>query len=1276
MKKIILFAIFISSFVGFSQNGRSDLKWTENQNISSTSNFVVPQFQSEHFYYNVAEKNIVYTEVIKVNFPVDEKTFKLSNVVFENVDLNKYADLNKESFSSEIKIQVQNFKNDGQDKVLLSFNPIIKSGNSYKRVISFDYSYQNKPNYKTLSQGNLSVSNSVLATGDWFKFRIDQTGVYKIDKGFLNRLGIPSNVDPRTIKIYSHGGKTLPLKNSENFYFDLPEIAIQVEGENDGQFNDSDYILFYGKSVYGWDEQNLSNLNVYDESSYYYITYGGNYGKRISNVTQPAGNANVNYTTFNERLFHEQNKYTIGYLGRIWFGEVFNVQNQQNFTFELPGIVNAQPVNLTSVVAASSPNTSSFTFTVNNQNVGTVSLVNSNAVYLGYQNYINTPVSISGNTAVVGLDYNNNGVPSATGYLDYIALDYIKKLEGYGKQFGFRINDAQNQIGIGSYSFSNATNISNVWDVTDHQEVRNVATNTAATFSFKGYLGEVREYQTLVPSDYYSPIMISNPRVLNQNLKGTIFADGDVDYLIVTSPDLRSAAERLAQFHKNHSNLNVKVVTTNAIYEEFSSGKKDISAIRNFVRYVYTNAPNPNRRVKYLNMFGDTNNDYVNEESKFNKVPSFYYLSELWRTSENFHTQISFVTDDFFVLLDEEEGDITNQFYTGLDIAVGRMTVTTLQQANQTVDKVVNYYTVENTGRWKNNYIALADDVDNISDISLQRSLNEMVEELIEYKPFFNVNKIYTDAYVQEITPGGPRYPKAKADFIQAINSGALMVNYLGHGGEYGLAQERLLEAYDIDALRNENRLPLFAIITCEYTRFDNPTSISGGERLFLKPNAGAIGLIATTRKIFITNANVFTKDLSEVLFSYNSNEYPSIGEALRETKNRFNNSEKAVVFCIGDPALKLGIPKPKVILTHINNEPISPTAPPLRALDLIKLKGEVTDENGNLLSNFTGDLAIQIFDKDIERRTLGNDGVMVGGSLYQMDFETLGETIFRGNASVENGKFEIEFVVPKDIRIPVGNGKASFYALKNGVVLDDYTGDNKILRVGGVNENAVQDNNPPTMQLYMNDESFISGGITNASPLLLVNLEDDNGMNTASGIGHDMVAVLDGNENEPFVLNDYYETEPNNFRKGKIKFPFNNLEKGVHTLTVKVFDVYNNMATSDIEFVVAGNESLEIDRVLNYPNPFVNYTEFWFQHNRPAEPLQVQVQILTVTGKIVKTINQIITTDGFLSRDINWDGKDDFGDRIGKGVYIYKLKVKSTLTGQQAEKIEKLVIL
>ena len=188
--------------------------------------------------------------------------------------------------------------------------------------------------------------------------------------------------------------------------------------------------------------------------------------------------------------------------------------------------------------------------------------------------------------------------------------------------------------------------------------------------------------------------------------------------------------------------------------------------------------------------------------------------------------------------------------------------------------------------------------------------------------------------------------------------------------------------------------------------------------------------------------------------------------------------------------------------------------------------------------------------------------------------------------------------------------------------------------------------------------------------------LEDEHGINTASGIGHDIVAILDGDESNPYVLNDYYETELDDYTKGKVRYPFRNLAKGLHTITFKAWDVYNNPITAEIQFVVVGDESITLTNVLNYPNPFVNYTQFWFTHNRPFEPLEVQVQVLTVTGKVVWTKNQTVTTDGFLSREITWDGKDDFGDRIGKGVYIYKLTVKSTVSGTKSEKYEKLVIL
>src|SRR5690606_13445997 len=428
----------------------------------------------------------------------------------------------------------------------------------------------------------------------------------------------------------------------------------------------------------------------------------------------------------------------------------------------------------------------------------------------------------------VTLQYQNGGVPTSVGYLDYIAIDYKKKLQGYGKQFGFAVKDAATQIGVAQYQLTNAQDISEVWDVTDMYNPRYI-TNNQSSFSFKSTLGEIKKFQALSAGDIYQPVILPNSRVANQNLKGTIFNDGDVDYLIITNQTLMGEANRLAQFHRTYNNYNVKVVPTHLIYEEFSSGKQDIVAIRNFIRYVYQNASNPASRLRFVNLFGDASYDYLDRvENNTNIVPVFQSVQNTNANVFNYNDWSCFMTDDFYALMDEDEGYITGQNYTGIDIAVGRIPVSNTVDAAALVNKIIQYHSAENTGRWKNQYIALADDVDATSDISLQESLEVMASDLEEAQPYINFNKIYTDAYEQQVASGGPRYPQAKKEFLEAFDAGALMVNYLGHGNELGLASERLLEPSDISKMNNQNKYPLFAILTCEFTRFDVPDNVSG----------------------------------------------------------------------------------------------------------------------------------------------------------------------------------------------------------------------------------------------------------------------------------------------------------------------------------------------------------------------------------------------------------------------------------------------------------------
>ena len=1276
MKKKLILYLSLLPFVSFAQvKGDIAIVWLEKNEMSfGDLKIKSPQFVGSSYHYDTSKRAISFILNLTESSSFNGNSVQITNVVYESLTTAQLGDLDPANIQKTPSASLITNESRGVKQLFLVLSPIVKDDFGFKRIKSFSYSVSSENSSRISQTYKTSViTNSVLSTGDWHQFYIEKSGVYKISKSFLQQLGLDvSGVDPKKIKIYGNGGRMVPLSNSISYPIDLAENAIQIIGESDGVFNNEDYILFYAEGVDVYNSESQTNNNLYDTKSYYYVTVQGTDGKRISTMAQPSGNSTLNLNTFDDYQFHEEDLVNIARLGRQWYGESFDITQDQEFTFNFPNIDTTTPVKLNATVASAAFTLTSFKVAANGQDVGTISLSsivpNSSTVFNVGSLPSNTPIPAS-ETIKIKFSYNNNGVPGSKGYLEKISLIAKSKLQGYGKQFRFQYDLSSSTLGIVSYTLSNSAGISQIWDVTDIYNVTKSENANQTTFSFKANLGELRKYVAIDPLDYYTPLKTSKTKIANQNLKGTIFKNAqgqfqDIDYVIITPSFLSSQAEKLANFHRSYSNLNVKVITLESIYLEFSSGKQDIAAIRNCIKYIYDNASAPEKKVKYVNLFGDASYDYKNRiPNNTNIVPIYHALSS------NTTGESSYASDDFFGLMDAGEGNI-GFFYGGIDIAIGRMIHDNSQQAAEMVNKVIEYHDIKSYGSWRNNYIMISDDADKISDASLQTKHNILADRITFEKPFLNVNKILLDSYVQQASAGGSRYPKARTEMFSAFEKGALVLNYLGHGGEDGLTSERIWEKSDGENLSNQYRYPLFITITCDFSRFDNPSRPTAGEYTYWNPKGGAISMISTIRSIGQFSAENFNDVLAKNLFSYGSSQYTSIAESLRISKNSNPNSSTNVVFYIGDPALMLAIAKPKIRLTKVNDVAVTQTIDDFKSLAKMKISGEITDEINIPIPNYNGELSTIIFDKFITRSTLNNDG-----NSPPMTFNVLGETIFRGNASVTNGQFEFSFIVPRDIRIPVANGKISFYSKKNQL-FENQTGFDTSIKVGGINENAIVDNISPTVKLYMNDETFVSGGTTNDSPFLLANLEDENGINTSSGIGHDMTAILDGDVNNPYILNDYYQTNLDDYTKGTLRFPFRNLAVGLHTITFKAWDVYNNPITAEIQFIVAGNESITLTNVLNYPNPFVSYTEFWFSHNKPYEPLDVQVQVMTITGKVVWTKNQIITTEGFLSKEITWDGKDDFGNRIGKGVYVYKLTVKSNLTNTKTEKFEKLVIL
>ncbi|WP_418262039.1 type IX secretion system sortase PorU [Flavobacterium faecale] len=1280
MRKLLFLQIlFIPFLLNAQTRGNISINWLDKTEMNyGQSKINIPQFTDNIFQYDDFNRTILLTIKLPENIEFDENNFQVTNIIYENLTPTQLGDLNPENISSNISSKIATTYSRDIPQSFLSLSPIIKDNFGYKKIISFSYLINQKINSKTSNKftnkslNSKAITNSVLATGDWYRFYIEKSGIYKIDKNFLQKLGInTSTINPKKIKLYGNGGRMLPLSNATEYPIDLAENAIQVIGENDGKFDNDDFILFYGEGTDTWNTESQTSINLYDNKSYYYLSIQAEDGKRIPEKTQPTGASTLSVNTFDDTQFHELDLFNIANLGRQWFGESFEIKNTQEFPFTIPNIDISTAPSIKIVAAAAASTPTSLKIAVNDLETGTLTfsqLPTSSSSTKYISNTFNSTFTGAENIKVK-LTYNNNGVPGSKGYLDYIEIKSKRFLKGYGKQFHFQLNISASNIGIATYTLTNARSIAEVWDITDIYNVAKYTNPLQENFAFKTNLGDLRKYIALDNSDFLTPLKENNSKIANQNIKGTIFKNNqgqfqDIDYVIITPNFLINQAEKLASFHRSNSNLNTKVITLESIYQEFASGKQDIAAIRNCIKYIYQNSSSNDKRIKYINLFGDASFDYKNRiPNNTNIVPIYHALRG------NTVGESSFASDDFYGYMDNNEGNITNS-YGGIDIAVGRMIMSDTKKADEMVNKVLEYHDEKSYGSWRNNYVLISDDSDKTTDATLQFKQNRLGDEITSKKPFINVEKIFLDSYTQETSAGGNRYIKARADIFNSFEKGALVFNYLGHGGEDGLASERIWEKSDGENMNNQYKYPLFITITCDFSRFDNPYKQTAGEFTFWNPKGGAISMLTTVRAISQSSAENFNDILSKYLLSYDSNQYPSIAEALRLAKNSNPNSSSNVVFYIGDPAIMLAIPKPQIRLTKVNDVPVNQTIDNFKSLSKIKLSGEITDENNLRITNYNGEVFTKIFDKTIIKKTLNNDG-----NSPSIDFNTLGETIFRGNATVTNGEFEFSFVVPRDIRIPIDNGKISFYA-KKSQVLEDNTGLDTNIKIGGVNENAPEDNINPIVKLYMNDETFVSGGITNASPFLLAFLEDENGINTASGIGHDITAVLDGDVSNPYILNDYYQTNLDDYTKGTVRFPLRNISPGLHTITFKAWDVYNNPTTTEIQFIVVGDESITLTNVLNYPNPFVNYTEFWFTHNRPFEPLEVQVQVFTVTGKVVWTKNQIITTDGFLSKEITWDGKDDFGNKIGKGVYVYKLTVKSNLSNKKAEKIEKLVIL
>jgi hypothetical protein len=1114
-------------------------------------------------------------------------------------------------------------------------------------------------------------TKSVLATGNWYKMSITQSGIYKIDYALLKSMGInPDIIEPKNIKIYGNGGGMLAQNISSERLDDLTENAVYLKGQEDGKFDPSDYIIFYGQGPHTWAYDNSSDLykhtqNIYSDFAYYFITVSDSIGKRVNKSVDVCEGLNtVGLFEFDDYTFFEPDKVNILASGREWFDNPFtnNSTTTKNLaSFNFAGIQPNSKFNMV-VNAAVKPaigGNTSFSYYINNNLIGTQTISNNRGCTLcnianQTSNTFTTQIA-SGDNLSVSVAFDKKSDANASGYFNYFELNLVRKLQLYGSQTAFRSTSSlvNNYLNFNAANFSAGTII---WDVTSITSPFIISPNCVSTQkNMRQWIAFTSDNVTLVPTFV--------EKIANQNLHGL----ATPSFLIVTNSILLEQANRLAKF-RIQKGISTEVVTVEQIYNEFSSGAQDVTAIRDFARMLYLRG-----NFENLLLFGACSYDYKNRILNNNNLVPTY------QSRESLHDIYSMNSEDYFAFFGNKEGDWLENgdavYDNKMKIGVGRIPVSTTSDAKAVVDKLINYNSSASFGKWRNKITLMADNGDYDLHINDADSLSNYLNA---NEPTYNLEKVYLDSYPLLSSPSGQKSPAAVSALKNIVNQGTVILNYSGHGGNLILAQEKLIEMPFVKTWQNSNFLPFLMTATCDFSTYDNPAIVSAGVGMLIQAKTGGIGLISATRPVFSnTNFLLNASFYKAILSKNNVGEYQDLGAIFKETKNQsVSGTSNRNYTLLADPSMKFVFPNKKIILESINGKSINTFTDTLNALSYISITGSVLNPNSTTTAtNFNGTLFCDIFDKPVTFNTLGQFSDSPS-PVFSYKLQT--SLLYTGKSTVKNGKFSLSFILPKDINYLIGNGKISLYAYDPTNLLDASGYNNKI-KIGGSNALALNDTTPPSIQIYLNDTTFKDGQFATSSSTLIAKLFDENGINVSrSGIGHEIYTWIDEDRENGIILNQYLDTKANDYRYGNIAYLLENLPSGNHTLHLTAWDTYNNSATASLNFKISSSNQLVISEIKAVPNPAKDFTSFIISHNKPGENISVEINIFDVMGKLVQTLRQSYTNSSS-SIQLDYQINSDQAYNLVPGMYVYKCTVTSTSESSDrssAQSIQKLVLI
>jgi hypothetical protein len=1109
--------------------------------------------------------------------------------------------------------------------------------------------------------------HSVLASGSWFKVAVDQSGIYRLSFEQLQEMGMGN---PASVRIFGQGARLLPERFSEDYADDLNPVPVYLDKGSDGLFGPGDHVLFYAEGPVGWTFDEAKSfyrhkLHDYSWKGYYFLTDSQGPVLTPGEADLSSDPPGQTVTQYDYRTYFEEETYNLINSGREWYGDIFNVSMENNYPFRLPGRVSGEALRIRVAVAARSGVTSGFQVQANSQYLGSISLDPTDLSYYA-ATYAHQDAEIfsyqpGSDDVTLTLVYNRPDANSE-GWLNQLTLNGRCRLSLNGvDQLEFRDHRTVGAGQVTRFQLEKGAG-SVIWEISDPSSPLHVAfTPSGEDAVFTMATDRLYEFIAFRPGgDYPSPDFSSEGlgALENQDLHGLVQAD----LVIIAPEEFLEAANSLAEHREEEDGLAVEVVSQEQVFNEFSSGTPDVTAIRNFMKMFYDRSGTGGDACRYLLLFGDGSYDNRSTPGKKdnpNRILTYQSENSLAPTQ-------SYVSDDYFGLLDTDES-----MYNGLlDIGIGRLPVSTVEEAEDMVAKITGYSDVSRLGSWRNQLCFIGDDEN--GNLHMQQA-DGLATYVKDWYPDYNINKIYLDAYPQEKGATGERYPDVVRAINDQVNRGALIVNYTGHGGPAGLAHEQVVTLNDINTWNNANMLPLFVTATCEFSRYDeydqgqDQEETSAGEKVLLNTGGGGIGLFSTTRLVYSAPNSILNERFYELVFEKDTNQqHYRLGDIIAYSKNNTGPGiNKRNFTLLGDPSMRLAYPRHRVMTDTINGYAVGSVEDTLSAFDWVSVSGHLESAGGEFMGDFNGEVYPTVFDKERTLETLSNNGDPAWSFLARNNI------LYSGKATVRDGRFSFGFYVPKDINYSFGSGKISYYSHDS---LVDAHGSCESFQVGGIGSENALDLEPPVVELFMNDTHFVSGGITDTHPILLVQARDNFGINTTgNGIGHDLTATLDGDRVNALILNEFFQANTDSYNSGSIRYPYSMLEAGEHEITVKIWDIHNNSTESSVEFLVVDSEEMLLEQLFNYPNPFSEQTLFNIEHNRPDRELRLVLSIHDLSGKVVRIIDRKAYSAGYRLEPVPWDGTSESGARLGAGVYLYRATL-STEDGEEATSSGKLL--